>query len=86
MRYQQAPDVLSRRSLCAVVLLSSERDEPISVGGSGPDIWAALETPRTIPELASMYGQSVDAPTETHAEVTALLQRLATLGLVTRVR
>jgi len=82
-RYRRRPDVLWRRSLDAVVMLPAGRDEPITIAGSGPEIWELLAEWRTLDDLVAVLVELHAAePATVGADVAPLLDYLVTAGAV----
>lgn len=81
--YRRRPDVLWRRALDSVVCLPPGAAEPITLAGTGPEVWNLLETPHSLAELAA----ELSARHRTDAEIVAadvrpVLARLAALGVI----
>lgn len=81
--YRRRPDVPWRRSLDAVLCLPPGTSEPVTLAGSGPEVWDLLERPCSLDELASELAQwhGIDADTVAR-DVRPVLERLAELRLV----
>lgn len=52
MMYRRNPEVLSRRHANGVLLLCPGAERPLFLEGSAPAIWALLERPASLGELA----------------------------------
>jgi Coenzyme PQQ synthesis protein D (PqqD) len=84
--YRRRSDVLWRRSLDSVVCLPPDASEPVTLGGTGPEVWDLLRQPHSLAEfaaeLADRHGADVDVVAR---DVEPVLERLAALGLIVRV-
>src|SRR5262249_29421196 len=81
--YRRHPDVLWRRSLEAVLGLPPGSSEPVTLAGTGPEVWDLLERPCSIDELASELAQRHGTDAETVArDVLPVVERLAELRLL----
>jgi hypothetical protein len=75
--FRRRPDVLWRRSLDAVVLLGVDADDPVTIAGTGVDVWDLLETWRTVDGIAEILAERYDAePERVAGDVSVLLRRL----------
>src|SRR5262249_47364205 len=77
-RYHRRADVLWRRSLDAVVLLPKDAAEPLTLAGTGPDLWELLADTRAEAEvveaLAARYrADSGTVANDVHLALAALL-------------
>ena len=82
-RWCQRPDVLTRRSLDALVLLPVEGDEVLTLAGTGPEVWDLLAEPRSLDELASILGARHAAADDVVAhDIEPILRQLAEGGVV----
>ena len=83
-RLMRAPDLLIRTGAFGVVALGHSVPTPVSLAGSGVQVWELLATPRTfgalIDDLLGRY-DGVDRETIT-ADVGRLVDRLADLGIL----
>jgi hypothetical protein len=81
--YRRCADVLWRRSLDTIVCLPPDETEPVTLAGTGPEVWDLLQIPHTLPQLAAelsaRHGADLDV---VGADVGAVVQRLAALGLI----
>jgi hypothetical protein len=69
--------VLWRRSLDAVVLLPIDADDPITIAGTGVDVWELLDTWRTVDALADLLAARYDSdPLVVATDVSALVEQL----------
>ena len=84
--YRRSPEVPSRRSLDAVLCLPPGASEPVTLVGSGPEVWDLLERPCSLDEMASELARwhRIDAEAVAR-DVGPLLERLAELRLVVPV-
>jgi hypothetical protein len=81
--YRRRPSVLWRRSLDAVLCLPPNAAEPVTLAGTGPEVWELLQRPHTLPELASELAARHGIDAESVAtDVRPALEELAVLGLV----
>jgi len=53
-RWCRRPDVLTRLSLEALLVLPVEGDDVVTLAGTGPEVWDLLAEPRTLDELATI--------------------------------
>jgi len=84
-RWRRVPDLLWRRSLDAVLVLAPDADEPHTLAGTGPEVWDLLASPVSLGDLAAGLAARHGAdPAIVEADVTALLDRLAALGVLER--
>ena len=85
-RFRRRPDVLWRRSLDAVVLLPAVAEEPVTLLGTGPELWELLAEPRTLEDLAEVLAglHGVD-PAVVRADVAPVLADLVALVTVEEV-
>ena len=81
--YRRRVDVLWRRSLDAVLCLPPGATEPVTLAGTGPEVWALLQRSHTLAELAAELAarHQTDAEVVTD-DVAPILERLAALGLI----
>jgi hypothetical protein len=81
--YRRHPDVPWRRSLDAVLCLPPGLSEPVTLAGTGPEVWDLLERPCALGEIAAELAQRhrIDAQIVAR-DVKPLLDQLAVLGLV----
>jgi Coenzyme PQQ synthesis protein D (PqqD) len=81
--YRRRPHVLWRRSLGAVLCLPPEAMEPITLAGTGPEVWELLDSPRSLDDLAAELATRHRAdPDLIASDVTPVLERLTALGVV----
>jgi hypothetical protein len=71
--FRRRPEVLWRRSLDAVVLLPVDAEHPITIAGTGVDVWELLETWRTIAGIAELLADRYAAEPERVAGDVAVL-------------
>jgi Coenzyme PQQ synthesis protein D (PqqD) len=85
-RWERTPHVLWRRSLDAVHFVPPGADEPLTLAGTGPELWALLTDPcdadDIITALAEYHGAAPDVVAD---DVRPLLEQLERLGVVRRV-
>ena len=60
-RFRRRPDVLSRRSLDAVVILPPASDEVLTIAGTGVAVWELLDTWRTVEALTELLATAFGA-------------------------
>jgi hypothetical protein len=79
--FRRRADVLWRRSLDAVVLFPGRAEHPITVAGTGVDVWELLDTWRTVDALAELLALRYDAEAPVvEADITALIGKLSDAG------
>ena len=84
-RWRRVPDLLWRRSLDAVLVLAPDADEPLTLAGTGPEVWELLASPVSLGDLvAGLAARHGADPVIVEADVTALLGRLTALGVLER--
>jgi hypothetical protein len=84
--YRRRPEVLWRRSLDAVVLLPPGVAEPVTLAGTGPELWELLAEAHTLEDLAATLGTRHEAdPGVVHADLEPIVARLVDAGAVERV-
>ena len=75
--------MLWRRSLDAVLLLPAGSPEPLTLAGTGADLWDLLATPASTTELvAELAGRYAADPAVVAADLTPVLAELETLGAI----
>ena len=81
--YRRRPDVPWRRSVDAVLCLPPGAPEPVTLAGSGPEVWDLLQTPNSLDELvAELSDRHPGDPEVVAADVRSVLERLAALGVI----
>jgi hypothetical protein len=81
--YRRRAGVLWRRSLDAVLCLPPGAAEPVTLAGTGPEVWDLLQTPQSLAELAAELAPRHQTSAEVVArDVQPVLERLAALGLI----
>jgi coenzyme PQQ synthesis protein D (PqqD) len=81
--YRRRPDVLWRRSLDTVLCLPPDSTEPVTLAGTGPEVWDLLQTPHSLAELAAELAARHRVDAEVVAtDVRPVLERLAALGVI----
>jgi hypothetical protein len=84
--YRRRAGVLWRRSLDAVLCLPPGATEPVTLAGTGPEIWDLLRTPQSVAELAAeLAPRHQTSPEVVARDVQPVLERLAALGLIQSV-
>jgi hypothetical protein len=81
--YRRRAGVLWRRSLDTVVCLPPDETEPVTLAGTGPEVWDLLRTPHTLAQIANELSARHGAdPGVVATDVRPVVERLAVLGLV----
>jgi hypothetical protein len=84
--FRRRSDVPWRRSLDAVLFLPPGATEPVTLAGTGPEVWDLLEDPHSLhalaAELAARHGTD---PEVVAGDVSPVLEELAALGVVQAV-
>ena len=82
-RWRRAPDALWRRAFDAVIVLPAGVDEPMTLVGSGPQLWELLVEPRTfaslVDALASAFSEDRDVVA---ADIAPVVERLIAVGAI----
>jgi hypothetical protein len=83
---RRCADVLAARlSEEELVLLGPDSERYVGLDPVGADIWAALETPRSLSQIAAALAEIYDAPPALiAADIAPMLHRLEGEGLVER--
>jgi hypothetical protein len=82
-RLRRGEHVLWRHSLDAVLLLPVGTEAPITLVGTGPEVWELLATPVSAPELARELATRYDAdPATVESDLAPVLDRLLALGAI----
>ncbi len=84
-RWCQAPQVLTRRLPDGVMLCatSGDADEPISLLGTGAALWAELDEPSTLDELAARLAERFEAdPAQVARDLEPTVRELEVRHLV----
>ena len=69
-----------------MVVLAPGADEPVTVAGSGGEVWDLLDRPRSAEELVSeLSGRFAADPETIRADVVALLAELVDAGALEEV-
>jgi hypothetical protein len=69
-----------------VVVLAPTAEEPVTIVGSGQEVWELLDRPRSLDELVSELSERHPAPAGAiRADVADLLDRLTALGALDEV-
>jgi len=80
-RWRRQPGASWRRSLRGVVVLAPGADEPLTITGSGGEVWDLLDRPRTTEDLVSELSRRFPTdPATIRADVVELLAALASAG------
>jgi coenzyme PQQ synthesis protein D (PqqD) len=84
--YRRRADVVWRRSLDTIVCLPPNEAEPVTLAGTGPEVWDLLRTPHSVGELATELSARHGAdPRVVAADVAPVVERMSALGLVEAV-
>ncbi|MGH3371757.1 MAG: PqqD family protein [Nocardioidaceae bacterium] len=76
-------DVLWRRTYDRVVLLLPGSGEFVTLKGTGCDLWAALEAPGSLGELAERLAEAYGAPVaQIAADIAPVIDELGRCGAV----
>ena len=80
-------DVVWRRSLDAVLILPAGAVEPLTLAGSGLQLWELLEEPISIADLTSTLAEihEVNETVVAH-DLDVVLERLVKFGIVEEIR
>jgi Coenzyme PQQ synthesis protein D (PqqD) len=85
-RLRRRSDVLWRRSLDAVLVLPSGTAEPLTLAGTGPEVWELLAGPISMPELARELATAYNTDAATvEADLTPVVERLLEIQAIERV-
>jgi hypothetical protein len=75
--YRRAPTALWRTTLSGVIILDKQSECPFRLNGTGADVWALLDQPRTLATLANELSDRFGSPVEQVSEaVEPLLTQL----------
>lgn len=79
----RATDVLSRTGAFGVVVLGCRSPKPITLSGSGVEIWEMFETPRSVADLVGILAREyqVDASVVA-ADVEPVIDHLVEQGIL----
>jgi Coenzyme PQQ synthesis protein D (PqqD) len=81
--YRRRSDVPWRRSLDAVLCLPPGANEPVTLAGTGPEVWDLLRDPRSLDELAAdLAARHGTEPEIVVRDVLPVLEQLTALGVV----
>lgn len=82
-RWRRGPAVFWRRSLDAALVLSPGVDEPLTLAGTGADLWDLLAQPTStddlVAALATRYGAE---PSVVAVDVVPVLAELEAIGAI----
>lgn len=85
-RFVRDPEALWRRTIDQVAILSSEADDAILLGASGPHLWDLLSQPRSLDELVAGFTETFTVPASVIEEdLGPILEQLIDAGAVRRV-
>ena len=81
--WRRSPAVLWRRSLDAALVLSPALDDPLTMAGTGADLWDILAVPTStddlVAALAVRYGA---APSVVAVDIVPVLAELEAMGAI----
>jgi Coenzyme PQQ synthesis protein D (PqqD) len=81
--YRRRADVLWRRSVDAILCLPPGAPEPVTIAGTGPELWDLLAAPHSLATLAAeLSARHRTDPDLVAADMRPVLQRLAALGVI----
>jgi hypothetical protein len=81
--YRRRADVVWRRSLDAVLCLPPGASEPVTLAGTGPEVWELLQRPHTLAQLSAELAARHHTDGQVVAgDVAPVFERLAALGLI----
>ena len=84
-RWRRCPEVLWRRSLDAVILLPPGADDPITLLGTGIELWELLVEPGTVTQLATVLARAHTAdPATVEADIAPVIRQLVEHGALER--
>ncbi len=82
-RWCRAPQALSRRLPDGIMVCGPGRQEPISLLGSGAELWAALAEPVTVTQLATRLAARYGAePAQIVIDIEPTLRELQDRHLI----
>ncbi len=83
-RVARTPRFWVRRGDFGVVLLASRSPEPVTLAGTGVEVWDAFDAgPRTVDDVVTELADRFGAPTTTvRPDVVALVDELGRAGLL----
>lgn len=88
VRLRQAPDVLSRHSLEALLLLTPGMQDPMVLTGAGPALWDQFAEPATLVDAFRSLSEHFNVPAERlradFDEVVGLLRTTGALEVAHR--
>ena len=77
----QAHDVLCRTGAFGVVVLGHSSVNPVTLSGSGAELWEVLTTPRLESEVIEAFARNYHvAPSVIAADLVPVIDRLVELG------
>jgi fructose-specific component phosphotransferase system IIB-like protein len=84
--FRRKTDVLAAQlSEAELVLLGPASERYVGLDPVAADVWAALETPRTLLQLAAALAEDYDAPpVRIAADIAPMLDQLVDEGLIER--
>lgn len=85
-QFSRKTDVLAAQlSEAELVLLGPDSERYVGLDPVAADVWAALEVPRTLTELAAALAEQYNAPPERiAADIAPMLAQLVDEGLLER--
>ena len=83
LKFRQSTDVVWRRSLDGVLLLLRRGRAPITLSGSGLDLWQLLEEPQSLNTAAGLLAERFDLDAgEVAAAIGPVLDELVKIQIV----
>ena len=83
IRWRRRPEVLWRRWLDAVVLLTPSADDVLTLAGTGPEVWELLAEWRTVADLVEILAAAHETSTDVvTADLVPLLTELEGQGVL----
>ena len=85
-RLRRKTDVLWRRSLDAVLVLPPSTAEPLTLAGTGPEVWELLAEEPSMSDLARELATRYDADAAiVEADLAPVVDRLVAIQAIERV-
>jgi Coenzyme PQQ synthesis protein D (PqqD) len=82
-RVARTERVWTRRGEFGVILLGASSAVPVTLAGTGIDVWDALDRPRNVEEVVTDVSNRFGVSTETvRSDVLALVDALGSAGLL----
>jgi hypothetical protein len=85
-RLRRKTDVLWRRSLDAVLVLPPGTAEPLTLAGTGPEVWGLLAEPISMSHLVGELATRYEADTAiVEADLAPVVDRLVAIQAIERM-